>query len=508
MQLSLKRSVTAILVLLIFLLSFLFVPKQLLAFSDLPAEHWAEKEILSLTEANVLNGYPDGTFQPERQISRAEFAKIVALTFRLPLNDPSGSRFPDVPGGWWATSFIEACAEQGIILGFPDGNFRPAEPVTKEQALAVLVRMVWQEDIYVPFDPSFPDVTKNRWSFELIETALVIPLFDRNDSHFVFDGHLLPEAPATRAQICVWVWRGINFSGGYQLWGPYRYSLDYIVRIEHEGGGTVTDLSLTLPLLKTVEPFQHVESALYYPVKERWQDEEGNQFVLLELGQLKEGETKTVTVHYEIEATPFSFSPTLYSFSAYDTTSFEYLKYTSPEEWEESDAVEIQDKAWELTGKIEDPWHAAWTLYNFTGEHLTYSGYLPQSKGALAALISGEGDCTEFADLFVALCRARGIPARFAEGFTYSPGATSRGEQTHDWAEILLPNGVWLQVDPTYGRYGENYFAASDGGHFLLTRGRNLEALRGFHFYYYNYWWEGETPQLSSSDEIRITEKE
>ncbi len=502
-----KRGITAIFILIVFLLSSLSLPEQLLAFSDLPAGHWAGEEISSLTAAGVLSGYPDGTFQPEGRITRAEFAKIVALAFRLPLGSPSLSRFPDVPAGWWAASFIEACAAEGLVQGFPDGNFRPGDPVSKEQVLAVLVRKIWHEDIYEP-DPTFSDVAKNRWSFALIETALVIPLFELDDSHFALNRHLFPEAPATRAQVCVWVWRSLNFAGGYQLRTPYHYSLDYVIRIKHEGGGEVTDISLTLPLLKTEEPFQSVELFLDHPIEKDWYDEDGNQFVLLRIGALAGGETRTLTVHYEITATSFSFSPTLYSFSAYDTLANEYLKYTRAEDWEESDAWEIQDKAWELTGEMDDPWQAALALYHFTGEQLVYSGYLPQSKGAHAAFISGEGDCTEFADLFVALCRARGIPARFLEGFIYSPGATSRGEQTHDWAEILLPNGAWLQVDPTYGRYGENYFGASEGSHFLLTRGRNIEALGGYHFFYYHYWWEGGKPQLSSLDEVYLTAQE
>jgi transglutaminase-like putative cysteine protease len=182
-----------------------------------------------------------------------------------------------------------------------------------------------------------------------------------------------------------------------------------------------------------------------------------------------------------------------------------YQQYTQPEQWEESDSSEIREKANELAGSEDDPRQVARRIYDFVGSYLNYNGYNPGEKGALEAFRSGEGDCTEFADLFIALCRAQGIPARFLEGFTYVPGSSSHGDLTHDWAEILLPNGQWLPVDPTFGRFGENYFSATDNRHFLLVRGRQWLELEGFHYYYYQYWWDGtEQPNLDSSEEILI----
>ncbi|MBE9008657.1 S-layer homology domain-containing protein [Pseudanabaenaceae cyanobacterium LEGE 13415] len=104
--------------------------------------YWAQPFITALAERNILAGYPDGTFRPEKPIERDEFAAILQAAFNQPPERQlsSGSVFRDIPQGYWAESQIKEAYEMGFISGYPGGTFRPRQPVTKTEALVSLVQ--------------------------------------------------------------------------------------------------------------------------------------------------------------------------------------------------------------------------------------------------------------------------------------------------------------------------------------------------------------------------------
>lgn len=79
--------------------------------------------------------------------------------------------------------------------------------------------------------------------------------------------------------------------------------------------------------------------------------------------------------------------------------------------------------------------------------HVTMEGYVAEDRGALWVLDTGRGDCTESADLFVALLRARGVPARPVEGYAVDGDGVVRAGEYHGWAEFYA-NGTWHIADP------------------------------------------------------------
>lgn len=110
-------------------------------FSDVEPSYWAQPFIEGLAAQNIISGYPDGTFRPEQPLDRDEFAALIRDAFNQ--NEvrqiPSGSVFKDVPAGYWAGSAIEEAYEAGFMRGFPGGLFRPREEVSRVQALVSLV---------------------------------------------------------------------------------------------------------------------------------------------------------------------------------------------------------------------------------------------------------------------------------------------------------------------------------------------------------------------------------
>jgi len=104
------------------------------AFSD-TSDHWAKDYIERLFNIRAIKGYPDGTFKPENPITRAELATILARAFKLPDTDPQG--FLDVQGHW-AIQEIGACED--IIPSYTTGKFDPDAPVSREHLAVALVR--------------------------------------------------------------------------------------------------------------------------------------------------------------------------------------------------------------------------------------------------------------------------------------------------------------------------------------------------------------------------------
>lgn len=108
-------------------------------FSDVAADYRYKDAITTLSKLNVINGYENGTFEPEKDITRAEFTKIIVYMLGYgDLTEPI-TQFNDVSADHWANPNIKVAYDLGIINGFDEVTFKPDEPVTYEQALKMLV---------------------------------------------------------------------------------------------------------------------------------------------------------------------------------------------------------------------------------------------------------------------------------------------------------------------------------------------------------------------------------
>lgn len=110
-------------------------------FPDVEPSYWARPFIQALAERNIIAGYPDGTYRPEQPLDRDEFAAIIRKAFsqKEVRQIPSGSVFKDVPADYWAAPPIEEAYESGFMSAYPGGYFRPREEVSRVDAIASLV---------------------------------------------------------------------------------------------------------------------------------------------------------------------------------------------------------------------------------------------------------------------------------------------------------------------------------------------------------------------------------
>ena len=149
------------------------------------------------------------------------------------------------------------------------------------------------------------------------------------------------------------------------------------------------------------------------------------------------------------------------------------------ERYIESDAAEIRAQAAQL--RREEPWQTAQALSAWVSSHLSSSRFVAADLGALVALRSGRGDCTESAYLFTALARANGIPARPLGGYimVMGTGAELRGSAYHNWAEFYV-DGRWHIADPQRG-------SVDPAGAYIALRivsSHSVNSLRDAHRYF------------------------
>jgi hypothetical protein len=139
-------------------------------FRDVPATHWAATYIQRLYCRGYVNGYPDGRFRPETYTTRAQFTKMLVLSRRWPLLDPATPAFTDVPRDYWAYKYIETAYAHDVLNGYADGTFRPQDNVTRGQLAKMLVQSQGWPRVH-PAQATFGDVGSGHWAYEWIETV-------------------------------------------------------------------------------------------------------------------------------------------------------------------------------------------------------------------------------------------------------------------------------------------------------------------------------------------------
>lgn len=108
-------------------------------FSDVSKSHWAANYIGYMQQFGIITGYADGSFRPDASVTRAEFAAIASRFERLTEGTKS---FSDVPSSHWAAKYINFAATRGWVNGYADGTFRPNNSITRAEVAAVTCRLL------------------------------------------------------------------------------------------------------------------------------------------------------------------------------------------------------------------------------------------------------------------------------------------------------------------------------------------------------------------------------
>ena len=100
------------------------------------AGHWAETVVAKWYDNGIISGFPDGSFRPNEAVTRAQLAVIIDNIFKF--TTKADMYFSDVNGSEWFADAVAKCSQAGIISGNPNGTFEPNKPVTREQAAKMI----------------------------------------------------------------------------------------------------------------------------------------------------------------------------------------------------------------------------------------------------------------------------------------------------------------------------------------------------------------------------------
>lgn len=98
--------------------------------------HWAAKEISKWQAAEIIEGYPDGSYRPDAPITRAEFLKVIAAT--IGIKETAAIAFQDVPADAWYNDAVAKAFAAGYVQGDGNGAVRPNDPITRQEAAKIL----------------------------------------------------------------------------------------------------------------------------------------------------------------------------------------------------------------------------------------------------------------------------------------------------------------------------------------------------------------------------------
>jgi S-layer homology domain len=180
------------------------------------AGNWAEPFIKVLVEKDIIKGYPDGTFQPDRPVTRAEFAALLNRAFDLkPIR--AERKFKDLPRNYWANAVIQKAYSSGFMAGYPGNTFAPKRNIVRIDSLVALV------------EGSQMTTTGNLDLNSVFGDAVQVPSYGRNaliaatqrcvaasaesDSNRLPSGNFNPNAIATRADVAAYIHQVLVVTG-------------------------------------------------------------------------------------------------------------------------------------------------------------------------------------------------------------------------------------------------------------------------------------------------------
>ena len=113
-------------------------------YSDVASDAWYATAVATLSNMGIITGRPDGTFGPNDHITRAELATIAA---RFDSSEYSGAnQFSDI-SGHWAASYVNRAAARGWVNGYPDGTFRPNADITRAEVMTLVNNVLGRSSI-------------------------------------------------------------------------------------------------------------------------------------------------------------------------------------------------------------------------------------------------------------------------------------------------------------------------------------------------------------------------
>ena len=150
-------------------------------FSDVAGSDSNLLYINYINAREIMAGFPDGSFRPEEGLTRAQAAVIISKAALLETDSPDDSSFKDVSPGHWAAGYIAAAVKAGYLRGMGEGSYLPDQPLSRAQAISLIMRLSDQEDSQADL-PALEDMDEEHWAARsmamAIDAGMIVPQND------------------------------------------------------------------------------------------------------------------------------------------------------------------------------------------------------------------------------------------------------------------------------------------------------------------------------------------
>lgn len=258
-------------------------------------------------------------------------------------------------------------------------------------------------------------------------------------------------------------------------------------------------VNMLLLIPKTLRNRQRIISTKYSLQPTRVFDENGNRYAEFVLSNPEKRTDIVVSIKSELFQYDLETARQMRIKNTYKGPNLQ--DFLKRERFIEKDNAEIQEIADDIEGEVD--LEIVRNIYDYVIDNMKYTSRGKTDIGAARALQRGEGDCTEYSDLFVALCRAKNIPARVVSGYV---ATLDPDKSKHNWVEVYLDGYGWIPFDPSGGDIGSDFyrnraFTRLRPAYVYFSYIRNDKVLNNFQFARFTY--RGRRIKVSDSIEFK-----
>ncbi|MHC4185806.1 MAG: transglutaminase-like domain-containing protein [Planctomycetota bacterium] len=265
--------------------------------------------------------------------------------------------------------------------------------------------------------------------------------------------------------------------------------------------GDTSRIEFVVALPKTIPGKQKILGITYSPKPSKVFHENGNRYAEYVFVRPRKGFQVKIGVKAELFRYDLFTARRKYVKDPPESETYSLKEFLRQERYIEKDHPRVQQIAESIEGKTQTD--TVKQIYTYVINNLEYIIQGEEDLGAVRALENNKGDCSEYSDLFVAICRAKNIPARVATGYTVRSDDVS---PKHHWVEVCLEKYGWVPFDASWGDVENTFirnraFERMSPVYIYLSHIRNDEVLHNRHFFAYLYL--GDKVQLKDTIEFK-----
>lgn len=243
----------------------------------------------------------------------------------------------------------------------------------------------------------------------------------------------------------------------------------------------------TLTLPRTIPNRQTVHAINFTPQPTRREFDGGNEYAIWDIRNPQPSSQIVVKADVEVFRADLPTLTAKAKANGVGPQPKSFDRWLGHEKFIECDAESVQAAAARIVGETD--LSLVRGIHEFVLRRLKSGTFNGDDRGAVWALENRTGDCSEFSDLFVAMCRARKIPAFVVEGFVTTT-VKENDTPKHSWVEAYIDGVGWVPFDLFHSTDGSAAFDRLAPTRILTSVRRNDPKLDGYHHWQYRYWGE------------------